>query len=296
MYPHDELAATDAVGEMLAQAQLGSDAGFDGVMTSEHHGGFPGYVPNPLQLAGWCLERMTSGWAAACPLLLPLRPAAMVVEETAWLAARFPGRVGLGVAAGSLVDDFEIMGLAKPEAVAHFAQDLALVASALSGLDLGALAGDRAVQACIGFPVPVVSAAMSPAAVRRAAGLGVGILLDSLSDEPRARDLVDAYRQAGGAGPVVLIRRAWVGAPPTERQDRQVERYRGYAASAAQDHWRGDQVASGDPETVAERLLRVKTEVGADCLNVRFHVPGITPGEVRDQIEAFAAVRQLLRV
>src|SRR5260370_33130005 len=80
-------------------------------MTSEHHGGFAGYLPNPLQVAGWCLDAMPAGWAAPCPLLLTLRPAALVAEEVAWLPARFPGRVGVGVAAGALPADFSVMGL-----------------------------------------------------------------------------------------------------------------------------------------------------------------------------------------
>ena len=85
--------------------------GFDGVMTSEHHGGFAGYLPNPLQIASFVLEENPSGWAAPCPLLLPLRPTAQVAEEIAWLDARHPGRVGLGVAAGALPLDFEVMGV-----------------------------------------------------------------------------------------------------------------------------------------------------------------------------------------
>ena len=109
-YPHDEPRRASAViDELRAQAALAVEHGFDGVMTSEHHGGFAGYLPNPLQLAGFLLDAMPRGWAAPCPLLLPLRPAALVAEEIAWLAARFPGRVGLGVAAGALPADFEIM-------------------------------------------------------------------------------------------------------------------------------------------------------------------------------------------
>jgi alkanesulfonate monooxygenase SsuD/methylene tetrahydromethanopterin reductase-like flavin-dependent oxidoreductase (luciferase family) len=106
IYPHTGLDAGAVVTEMCAQSRLAADAGFDGVMTSEHHGGFAGYIPNPLQAAGWLLEAMPVGWAAPCPLLLPLRPPALVAEEVAWLAARHPGRVGVGVAAGSLVDDW----------------------------------------------------------------------------------------------------------------------------------------------------------------------------------------------
>ena len=34
---------------MRAEAQLAEEVGYDGVMVSEHHAGFPGYLPNPLQ-------------------------------------------------------------------------------------------------------------------------------------------------------------------------------------------------------------------------------------------------------
>src|SRR5215216_1163734 len=104
-YPHHGLAATAIVDELRVQAALAVEHGFDGVMTSEHHGGFAGYMPNPLQVAGFLLDSMPSGWAAPCPLLLPLRAPALVAEEIAWLAARFPGRVGLGIAAGALAID-----------------------------------------------------------------------------------------------------------------------------------------------------------------------------------------------
>ena len=82
LYPHlnGELDAPGIVAELTGQAALAAASGFDGVMTSEHHGGFAGYLPNPLQAAGWCLEEMATGWAAPCPLLLPLRPAALVAE------------------------------------------------------------------------------------------------------------------------------------------------------------------------------------------------------------------------
>ena len=72
MYPHP-LAADRVVSEMRAQAAAAERAGFDGIMTSEHHGGFPGYLPNPMQAAGWLLDATRTLWAAPCPLLLPLR-------------------------------------------------------------------------------------------------------------------------------------------------------------------------------------------------------------------------------
>src|SRR5205807_8791427 len=107
--------------------------------------------------------------AAPCPLLLTLRPAAMVAEEIAWLAARFPGRVGLGVAAGALRDDFDIMGVAMDGLTARFAAGLETVAAMLGGRDGGPIAGDPAIGRCVDHPVPVLSAAMGFTAVRRAA-------------------------------------------------------------------------------------------------------------------------------
>jgi alkanesulfonate monooxygenase SsuD/methylene tetrahydromethanopterin reductase-like flavin-dependent oxidoreductase (luciferase family) len=296
IYPHTGLDAVRIVDEMCRQGRLAAEAGFDGVMTSEHHGGFAGYIPNPLQAAGWLLEAMTVGWAAPCPMLLPLRPPALVAEEVAWLAARHPGRVGVGLAAGSLVDDFEIMGLTKADLTARFADGLALLAGVLGGQDPGRLSADPAVARCADHPVPLASAAMSVAAVRRAAGHGMGIVFDSLSAPERVRELVDSYREAGGEKAAILIRRVWVGEPPSDQMGKQVDVYRGYADPGAQAHWKADELVTGDdPASVAEDLRAVMARAGADAVNLRVHAPGITPEAVRDQITALAGVVTALK-
>jgi alkanesulfonate monooxygenase SsuD/methylene tetrahydromethanopterin reductase-like flavin-dependent oxidoreductase (luciferase family) len=300
LYPHGDLDPSAIIAELRAQAGLAVEHGFDGVMTSEHHGGFAGYLPNPLQVAGWCLDAMPTGWAAPCPLLLPLRPPALVAEEVAWLEARFPGRVGVGVAAGALPADFEVMDVSMEGLAARFTAGLERLAALLAGHDLGILAGDPAVAACASAPVPLVSAAMGFTAVRRAARLGIGILFDSLSVPARCRTLTDAYREAGGTGPCILIRRAWLGDPPRGRVEAQLDRYRGYTPRAAQTHWGdGDQlVHATDGAAVADGLVVVAGEVGADALNLRVHVPGVDPPTAREQIaglgEVVPRVRQAL--
>jgi alkanesulfonate monooxygenase SsuD/methylene tetrahydromethanopterin reductase-like flavin-dependent oxidoreductase (luciferase family) len=286
LYPHLDLDAPAIVEELRAQAARAVQHGFDGVMTSEHHGGFAGYLPNPLQAAGFALDAMPAGWAAPCPLLLPLRPAALVIEESAWLAARHPGRVGLGVAAGALPLDFELMDTTMDDLTARFAGALATVARVLGGGDAGDLGGDPAVARLRDHPVPLLSAAAGITAARRAAACGVGLLFDSLTTPMRCRELVDAYRDAGGRGPCVLIRRAWVGEPPVVETARQAGVYRSYAPPAAAAHWGADEMAaSPDPAEVAERLHDAQRVAGADALNVRVHVPGIAPADVRGQIE-----------
>src|SRR5262245_61333840 len=162
LYPHGDLPAGAIVAELRAQAALASECGFAGVMVSEHHGGFAGYVPNPLQLTGWLLDAMPRGWAAACPLLLPLRPTALVAEEVAWLAARFPERVAVGFAAGALPGDFEIMDASMEDLAARFATALAEVTRLLRGGGRGAgdddlATRDPAIARCADHPVPTVS-------------------------------------------------------------------------------------------------------------------------------------------
>ncbi len=290
LYPHDDLDPPAIVDELRAQAALASTSGFDGVMTSEHHGGFPGYLPNPLQAAGWCLDAMEDGWAAPCPMLLPLRPTALVAEDVAWLAARFPGRVGIGVASGALASDFDLVGQSMDGLASRFAAQLEELIAILSGRAPGPLRDDPAVQRLARHPVPVVSAAMGFTAARRAARLGAGLLFDSLSTPERNRELVDAYRAAGGAETCIAIRRAWVGEPPRGEVDAQIERYRSYSPRAAQTRWGRDElVADTDARGVAEALVDTVGRAGATAVNLRVHVPGLTPVQVREQIERLGA-------
>jgi alkanesulfonate monooxygenase SsuD/methylene tetrahydromethanopterin reductase-like flavin-dependent oxidoreductase (luciferase family) len=296
LYPHEGLEAPAIVEEMGKQAALAAEAGFDGVMTSEHHGGFPGYLPNPLQAAGFCLEAMDRGWAAPCPLLLPLRATTHVAEDLAWLNARFPGRVGAGVASGALAADFDLVGQSMDGLTARFVAQLSELAGILSGRDLGGLANDAAVRTCAQSPIPLVSAAVGLTAARRAARLGIGLLFDSLSKPERGRELVDAYRTEGGSDACIAIRRVWIGEPPRDDVDRQVDRYRQYSSDAAQRQWGSDElIASPDPGEVAARLIDSVARAGANAVNVRVHVPGVAPAAARGQIEQMSGILDEVR-
>jgi len=273
------------VTEMLEQAKIAEDAGFDGLMTSEHHGGFPGYIPNPLQLAGWILEATRSAWAAPCPLLLPLKHWSHVAEELAWLGCRFPGRVGAGFAIGGLAQDFEMAELAYEEKIERFKHSLPKTVSALTGAADAPLSGDPAIAACTDAPIPMVTAAQSPAGARRAARLGTGILFDSLQSEQRVAELVGVYEEAGGAATRCLIKRVWIGPPPRERIDAQRRLYESYANESAQQHWGGDElVGAEDARVLGERLTALLEASRCNALNLRIHAVGLEPEDARDQI------------
>jgi alkanesulfonate monooxygenase SsuD/methylene tetrahydromethanopterin reductase-like flavin-dependent oxidoreductase (luciferase family) len=283
LYPHNELPAAVIVSELCAQAGLALRSGFDGVMTSEHHGGFAGYMAQPLQMASFVLDAHATGWVAPAPLLLPLRSTSLVAEEVAWLQARYCGRVGLGVAAGALPLDFEVAGVSQADAVDRFKSELPRLVAMLRGENLGELDGDPALRACHEAPVPVLSAAVSTAAAVRAARCGAGILMEGMSTPQRLARLTRAFDQTGGKGSKVLIRRVWLGQVPSGLIDRQRAVYETYAASASS--FGADQtIASDEPDEMVEQLAATVTEVGADALNLRVQLPGMSPEQVREQI------------
>jgi alkanesulfonate monooxygenase SsuD/methylene tetrahydromethanopterin reductase-like flavin-dependent oxidoreductase (luciferase family) len=284
LYPHNELPATAIVDELCTQAGLALDHGFDGIMTSEHHGGFAGYMAQPLQMASFVLEERDTGWAAAAPLLLPLRSTALVAEEVAWLQARHGGRVGLGVAAGALPLDFAAVGVDQADAVDRFKAELPRLVALLRGEDLGDLDGDPALRACRDAPVPVLSAAVSVAAAERAARCGAGILMEGMSAPERLARLTRAFDEAGGTGSKVLIRRVWLGRVQSALVESQRAVYESYATPTT-SFGDDETIACDDPDEMAERLAATVRAVGADALNLRVQLPGMAPEEVREQIE-----------
>ncbi len=284
LYPHNDLSADAIVDEFCTQAALALESGFDGVMTSEHHGGFAGYMSQPLLLASFVLARQTTGWAAAAPLLLPLRSTALVAEEVAWLHARYRGRVGLGVAAGALPLDFEATGVSQADSVDRFKTELPRLVAMLRGEELNGLEGDAALLACRRDPVPVLSAAVSVAAAVRAARCGAGILMEGMSTPTRLARVTRAFAEAGGRGSKVLIRRVWLGRLPQALVEAQRAVYDSYAAPAS-SFGQDQTIATHDSDEMAERLVATMKAVGADALNLRVQLPGVAPAHVREQIE-----------
>ncbi len=283
LYPHNELPAGEIVDEALCADHGHLSNGFDGVMTSEHHGGFAGYMAQPLLMASLVLAGQTTGWAAAAPLLLPLRSVALVAEEVAWLQAHYPGRVGLGVAAGALPLDFEVAGVNQADAIARFKADLPRLVCMLRGQDLGALEGDPALRACRHDPVPVLSAAVSNVAAVRAARCGAGLLMEGMSTPARLARLTRAFEESGGTGAKVLIRRVWLGDVSAGLVDRQRAVYESYSAGAT-SFGEDQTIVSDEPDELAERLAAAARETGADALNLRIQLPGMSSAQVREQI------------
>ena len=161
---------------------------------------------------------------------------------------------------------------------------MATAASVLRGEAQGSLAEDPAIAALVQVPVPVVCGIGGPKGAAHAAASRVGILLTSMLDPSQARQIAHAYWEAGGRESCVLVRRAWVGTPPSSF-DKQLARYRSVATQpGALETGTGEIVVCGEPSEVAERLADQVTTVGAGSLNLRIYAEDASREELVAQV------------
>ncbi len=107
--------------------------------------------------------------------------------------------------------------------------------------------------------------------------------MEGMSAPTRLARLTRAFGEAEGTGSRVLIRRVWLGRMPTGLVESQRAVYESYAAEAT-TFGEDQTIVSDEPDEMAERLAATMTEVGADALNLRVQLPGMSPEGVREQI------------
>jgi alkanesulfonate monooxygenase SsuD/methylene tetrahydromethanopterin reductase-like flavin-dependent oxidoreductase (luciferase family) len=205
-----------------------------------------------------------------------LRHPLRAVKEFATLDRLSGGRVVCGVGAGHVREEFDVMGpafeqrgKAADEAVRALARGLASANPTLDGPRWPAsevAIGPRPVQSP---RPPIWIGGSSPAAIRRAAGLGDGWLPQSLGADAsllgELRRLRDELRDGAPIDIGGLSVPLYVGAPPA-----------GFELPRS--------TVSGPAEQVAE-ALRPFAEAGVGQVQVRF--PARSADEMCDQVTAF---------
>ncbi len=277
LYRRPSADPASALRAVCEEATCAEDAGFDGVTLSEHHMGFREYFPNPLLISAFVLEQTRSIWVGPMPMLLTLRPPAIVSEDVAWLAARHSGRVVAGFAAGNRPEEHALYGERETDVATAYDASLRVVAAALGDVGDAAaslLRDDPAVASFRGR-IPMVSAARSRDAARRAAKYGLGILYSPLSSPPDMRRQAEVYASAGGRGRRVLIYNVHIS------NDRSMTD----AESANTAAW----TVAGTIGQVIDGLVTVIHESGADALNVRFVRGRRDPRAMREEMATLGA-------
>lgn len=277
----------EAVRLLMKEAQFAEQAGFDGLTISEHHGGAPNYLPNPLLASGWVLSNVERVWVAPSPVVLPLRPTRLLLEDLAWLCSAFPWRVGIGLAPGWSKEDFIIAGAPLHDRADLFEAGLMLVARVLEGRDDPPLTLDPAVAMLPKWSLWPLSAAGGMKAVRRAVRAKMGLILSGFRKPERIRRLTEGYEEAGGTGVKLLIRRGWIG---SDAPHDVIERLFANAESHSWVDAGTDSFIWGDKDEFVEKCSDVIERSEVDALNIRIHAPGIDHRQVVMQIERFAEV------
>jgi alkanesulfonate monooxygenase SsuD/methylene tetrahydromethanopterin reductase-like flavin-dependent oxidoreductase (luciferase family) len=269
---------------MLARAQAAEAAGFHGVTVSEHHGDFATYMGQPLLASNWILGATSRVWAGPCPYLLGLRNPVLVAEELAWSAAAFPGRFGAALAPGYAPSDFDYVNVdlpAKPGA--RFDELLGILRATLAGE--GEAATDPAMMTWGEQPAPLLAAAQSKVAVRRAVRHGLGLFVSSMESRDDIRPLVSEYRELGGQGPVLKNCPLWIGTPPRNTlEDRERVILAQWRDGGVSDPAKFPGYPHGSPEAMVEAINLDIEVLELDCVDLRPNLPGVEHHEILEQI------------
>jgi alkanesulfonate monooxygenase SsuD/methylene tetrahydromethanopterin reductase-like flavin-dependent oxidoreductase (luciferase family) len=270
---------------LLEQASLAEQAGFDGVTLSEHHAGFPSYMPQPLLACAQILANTRTIWSGPTPLISTLWNPAFLAEQLAWTAAYFPGRVAAAFAPGYAEKDFVATGMPFEDRGPGFGRGLSALLEALSLK--GLLHEDAAIRRWAEDPPPLLSTGTTATAARRAADLGLGLFVPGSKGPERLAPLVRTYRECGGSAPVLWARSVWVGEPPVGGHDEIDSIYQQAAPKEMGALGIGQQLITGSPERIAEGLVEGFREVGATALNIRFNAAHADPDMIGEQIVLF---------
>lgn len=119
--------------DMLRQAELADELGYDTYFVAEHHFHEYGGVPNPAVLLSSMAQRTKRLRLAPAIAVLPFRNPLNVAEDYAMLDMLSGGRATLGVGSGYLKHEFAGFGIAGETKRALFDENLALIERLLRG-------------------------------------------------------------------------------------------------------------------------------------------------------------------
>ena len=281
------------VDEVIEEAQLAEECGFDSWFIGERHQDMDGYLPSPLIVASAVAARTQRLRIGTSVILLPLHHPVQVAEDVITLDIVSRGRVILGVGLGTGLDvDQKPFGVPKAHRIGRFEESIEILRKCWGGEPFSFHGDHYTIENVQVFPKPIQRpgprlwiGANSAPGVRRAARLADAFLTGPNVSLETVGQLVKDYREeAAGAErepQVVLMRHAWVAQTRAEAEavyGPEVEAayrwYRGIGATAFKSieseaeltfsYFANDRVIMGDPEECIRELHRWSEALGAD--------------------------------
>lgn len=289
---------------IVEQAVTAEAAGFTGVAIGEHH--FTRYIVSAPELVLAAIATRTATLRLSTGVtLLAHRDPVLVAEEVATLDVLSGGRAELIVARGVSPETDAAFGVGPDDLRARFDEHLRLLLRLLEEPDVtwrgrfrGPLAGVTTTPRPVQVPRPTVWIGSGSAiSADLAVELGLPLMLPSTLRDPAShRQIVERYREAGGA-------RAALPSHVFVADARARETWRPYLMNYAEfaKPWRGNGIpvdvealmdgaaVCGDPTEVAERLNGLAKLLGLGAHLVIVDIGGLPQAEVLAAIELFGA-------
>jgi probable F420-dependent oxidoreductase len=315
--PHGE-HLDRSIDEVIAEAQLAEESGFDACFFGEHHQDKDGFLPSPLIVATAVAARTQRLKVGTSVILLPLHHPVHVAEDVITLDLVSKGRVILGVGIGYQAADFRAFGIPMEHRVALFEEGVEIIHKCWSG-ETFSFRGEYYTLEDIQIRPrpfqrpgpPLWIGASVPAAARRAGRLSDAFVATPSADLESTLHLIDIYRhsalQAGRHPQVVLMRDAWVASSSAEAaavygpevmtayryywQNRLAEfRNIGPEVEFTLDNLAPNRLIVGDPETCIREFQRWHEATGADYFLLRLrhaHSGGPSHAKIMQTLKLF---------
>lgn len=133
-YPTElQRSSTQFYNELLEQAELADELGFDSFWLAEHHFHQYGIIPRPSLFLAAAAQRTKQIKLGASVVVLPFDNPIRIAEDFAMLDMLSNGRLCMGVGSGYLQHEFDGFGVHPSEKRARFDEALSIILEAWKG-------------------------------------------------------------------------------------------------------------------------------------------------------------------
>lgn len=285
--------------------------GFSCAVFAEHHFFDDNWIPRPLQLATAAAAVTKRLRVGSDIVVLPLHHPVAVAEEAALADVVSGGRFVLGVGLGWMQSEYDGFGVPYRQRARIYENSIGVIRRLLAGETVSDEASHHKFRAVRirpqpVHPIPLWMGAVADVALPRVARLADAWIMHpggTLAELKRQQSILFEARAAAGLPAMVerplrreifiaeTDRLAWeLFAPGLRHEYGHVYRdlYPSYPADDSIDglrRWGEGKVLVGAVETVADQLREFERELGAtECL-VRFQLPLVPRGAVRECLE-----------
>ena len=141
------------IDEVIAEAKLAEEVGFDSCFFGEHHQDKDGFLPSPLIVATAVAARTTTLNVGTSVILLPLHNPVHLAEDVITLDLVSKGRIILGVGLGYQDADFRAFEVPARQRVGRFEEGLEIIRHCWSGKPFST-ANTTSLRTCTSLPAP----------------------------------------------------------------------------------------------------------------------------------------------